>query len=277
MKPIIGIQAQINDDGEPFIGEGYMEFISEAGGEPELFNPVKDAAEAEAIVEKYDGILIPGGDDIDPRLYGEGDDIDPEKPFSVRDISEPLLLAAIREIGTPFLGICRGCQMAQVQGGGKLYRDIAAELPKAERHWQDPPYDRPAHHIVLVTDSPIGGAALDINIWGPQGVNSLHHQAIKRPFGKDLEMLALGSDMVIEGVFIREHPFFAGIQWHPELMRSNRVSKVIAKTFVEAAEMWAATRVAPEEESAPAEGPEITEPAETAEAVESVEAAEAAE
>ena len=62
MKPLIGIQAQIDDDGNPFIGEGYMEFISEAGGIPELFDPVKDPEEAFAIMEKYDGIVIPGGD-----------------------------------------------------------------------------------------------------------------------------------------------------------------------------------------------------------------------
>lgn len=249
MSPLIGIHAQIDDEGKPYIGEGYMEFIREAGGEPELFEPAKDAAEAAAIVKKYDGILIPGGDDIDPRLYGEGEGIDPEKPFSARDISEPLILAAIRKVGTPFLGICRGCQMAQVQAGGKLYKDISAEVPKASKHWQDPPYDRPGHYIVLVTDSPIGGEALNQNIWGPQGVNSLHHQAIKRPFGTDLEMLALSSDMVIEGVFIREHPFFAGIQWHPELMRANRISKIIAKTFVDAAQVRAAARPKPAEEA----------------------------
>lgn len=269
MKPIIGIHAQIDENGEPFIGEAYLDYIRTAGGEPELFAPVKDSAEAAAIADKFDGILIPGGDDIDARLYGEDPNPENDAPVSVRDISEPLIIAAVRESGTPILGICRGCQMMQVQAGGKLFQDVSAEAKDALQHMQNPPYDRPAHHIVLVVDSPIGEAALNINIWGPQGVNSIHRQGIKRPLAGDLEILALGSDMTIEAVFLREHPFFAGVQWHPELMPNNRVSKIIAKTFVEAAEIWASTRepeeVVPEE---PAEASEAEASAETPEGAE---------
>ena len=256
MKPRIGIQAQIGSEGEPIIGEGYMDFIRQAGGEPELFYPVADARDAEAMVVKYDGILIPGGDDIDARLYGEEPIEGSDTPVGIRDVSEPLLLSAILKTGEPFLGICRGCQICQVAAGGKLYQNISAEVPKTSNHWQEPPYDRTSHYVVLVVDSPIGQAAYNLNIWGPQGVNSLHHQTIKRPLGKDLEILALSSDLLIEAVYIKEHPFFAAVQWHPELMRENRISKVIGKTFIEAAELWASTR-APEE---PEEGETAEEP-----------------
>ena len=249
MKPRIGIQAQIGSEGEPIIGEGYMDFIRQAGGEPELFYPVADAQGAEAMIAKYDGILIPGGDDIDARLYGEEPIEGSDAPVGVRDVSEPLLLSAILKTGEPFLGICRGCQICQVAAGGKLYQSISAEVPKASNHWQEPPYDRTSHYVVLVTDAPIGAAALEANIWGPVGVNSLHRQAIRRPLAGDLEVAALSSDSIIEAVYIHDHPYFVGVQWHPELMLENRLSRIIAKTFVDAAAKVADARAKAAEEA----------------------------
>ncbi len=262
MKPLIGIQAQIDSDGKPIIGEGYMDFIRQAGGEPELFYPVTDAQSAEAMVAKYDGILIPGGDDIDARLYGEEPIEGSDTPVGIRDVSEPLLLSAILKSGEPFLGICRGCQICQVAAGGKLHQSISAEVPKASNHWQEPPYDRASHHVVLVVDSPIGAAALDANIWGPVGVNSLHHQAIRRPLAGDLEVAALSSDSIIEAVYIHDHPYFVAVQWHPELMLENRLSRIIAKTFVDAAAEVAEARAeASAAVSAADAAPEATEAA----------------
>ena len=263
MKPRIGIQAQIGSEGEPIIGEGYLDFIRQAGGEPELFYPGADAQSAEAMVAKYDGILIPGGDDIDARLYGEEPIEGSDTPVGIRDVSEPLLLSAILKSGEPFLGICRGCQICQVAAGGKLHQSISAEVPKASNHWQEPPYDRASHHVVLVVDSPIGAAALDANIWGPVGVNSLHHQAIRRPLAGDLEVAALSSDSVIEAVYIHDHPYFVAVQWHPELMLENRLSRIIAKTFVDAAAKVAEARAEASAATSEADAtPEATDAAE---------------
>lgn len=256
MEPIIGITAQISEEGDPFVKQEYLDYIAAAGGRTVIIPPVTDEKGAAEAIAAVDGVLIPGGDDIDARLYGEEPLPGNDEPVGARDISEPLIIKAVIASGTPFLGICRGCQMAQVALGGKLYQDIAAEVPKAQKHWQDPPYDRPAHHVVLVTDSPIGAEALSRNFWGPQGVNSLHRQAVKRPLAGDLEVMALGSDLLIEGVYIHDHPFFAAVQWHPELMPTNRVSKVISDCFLAAAAKHAEERVPKEEEEAPVEAQE---------------------
>lgn len=239
MQPRIGIQAQIDTDtDEEIIRTGYFGLIEQAGGIPDLFSPARTAEEADAIVARFDGILIPGGDDINPARYGEEPLPCTGKPVVTRDIGEPLLLAAIVQADIPFLGICRGCQTAHVFFGGKLYQDITNQHPGDVVHWQDEHDFTPSHEVIIDASSPLGAAIAENHLAGPYLVNSYHHQAIKPPLPAELREMAHATDGIIEALYRPASRFFWGVQWHPELVLDNPLSRIIAANLLSAAEAY---------------------------------------
>ena len=158
-----------------------------------------------------DGLLLPGGADIEPALYGREREEKCGKPNTIRDKNEVLIFRAFKETKKPVLCICRGFQLLNILCGGTLYQDIA-DIRKCSH--SDFLRRAKAVHKVSVSE----GSVL-YNIFGKNevGVNSLHHQAIES-VGENLIASAVSEDGFVEAAELMEHPFCLGVQWHPEHM-----------------------------------------------------------
>ena len=166
----------------------------------------------EDYVEVLDGLILQGGADIDPTVYGEAptDVIGPID--AVRDQFELELLRGFAAAGKPVLGVCRGMQLINVAYGGTLYQDLEAAGASKFQHRVPDLYDEHAHEVNFVA-----GSWLQSVYQGAREarVTSIHHQGV-RVLGKDLVVDATSPDGVIEAVRHCEHPFIVGVQWHPE-------------------------------------------------------------
>ena len=176
----------------------YVEAITNMGAEAITDYPPK-------IDTSYDGLILCGGGDIDPKYYDEP--IDGSKYISAeRDEVEFALLKAYVEAGKPVFGICRGYQVINVFFGGSMYQHI----PEVDLHSADEG-PNPSHEITAAADSILG------RLYGTSfRVNSSHHQAVKR-IGKGLRPTAWWNDQYVEALEHESLPIF-GVQWHPERM-----------------------------------------------------------
>ena len=112
----------------------------------------------------------------------------------------------------PLLGICRGIQILNVYFGGTLFQDLPSQHPHGIDHHMTPPYDRAVHTVSLVPGTPLQTVLKKDEL----GVNSYHHQAIRR-LAPRLEVMAIAEDGIIESVYLPDYRFVWGMQWHPEL------------------------------------------------------------
>jgi putative glutamine amidotransferase len=170
---------------------------------------------AAALAGRLDGLLLSGGGDFRPQLWGE-------YPHSALDISqlarredwELELMAAFAQRHKPVLGICRGMQLLNVARGGSLWQDLG-ERPDTFEHWQAMPPEQSSHWVRCreVLAEWLGAEKI--------AVNSMHHQAIRR-LGQGLRVLAVAEDGVIEAVGnFKPGEFILGLQWHPERLAAE--------------------------------------------------------
>jgi putative glutamine amidotransferase len=235
MKPLIGIGCDIfQQQGErdrAFAYTTYSEAIRAAGGIPVIVPPQpENAAE---IVEELDGILLAGGFDCDPSVYGQERHPTVEPMDPRRQNNDMTLARAAREAGIPTLGICLGVQMMNVAAGGTLIQDIDSQVDTEIEHASEPA-DRHRHGVILEKNTRLA------SILGHQelNVNSSHHQAIG-DVGNGLRVTAQAPDGVIEGLEDPAHPFYVGVQWHPEDMAGEDSASKLFGAFVAAARKFA--------------------------------------
>ncbi len=198
----------------------YTDCILEVGGLPLVPPPVHHLDDAEEVardlVGRVDALVISGGGhDIDPALYGEArrPACGPASPE--RTHFELLLLRAADERRLPVLGICGGLQLLNVARGGTLYQDLPTERPGPLEHTMQGPKNRACHDVDVVAGSRLQGIVNTTRL----GVNSTHHQAIKR-VGERLIVSAHADDGLIEAIEDPDHPFYVGVQWHPEAIEA---------------------------------------------------------
>lgn len=130
----------------------------------------------------------------------------------------------------PLLAICRGVQLLNALYGGTLYQDLPIEHPTSLLHQMTPPYNKIQHEVDLIGNSLLH-RVLDRN---KLGVNSYHHQAIKE-VGNGLEVTAVSTDGVIEGISLKSAKFVLGVQWHPEFFdASTTENKALMAAFLSA-------------------------------------------
>jgi putative glutamine amidotransferase len=237
-KPIIGIGADVQKvEGErdrAFAYLTYVEALRRAGAIPVLIPPQPE--NADAIVDIVDGILLAGGEDCDPALYGEErhDTVEPGDPR--RQSNDVTLARVARERGIPTLGICLGMQVINIAAGGTLVQDIPSQIDTDIQH-VSLPEDRARHDVLLE-----GGTKLaEILPPGEYNVNSSHHQSVRR-LGEGLRVTALAPDGVVEGLEDPRHPFYLGVQWHPEDMGGEDSAERLLGAFVAAARRFAAMK-----------------------------------
>ncbi len=237
MPAWIGITTSHDTEGSSafsnHIPDLYIEAVARAGGIPVLIPvgyPLERLAELRA---RLDGLLMSGGGDIDPALFGGQPHPSVNGIDAGRDSLEIPLTRMAVETGWPFLAICRGVQVMNVALGGTLYTDILAQLPGALKHglWGVYPRDYLSHEVALQAGSRLA------DIFGEEriGVNSFHHQGVER-VAPGLAVTASAPDGLVEGLELREHPFAVGVQWHPECIPQAENMQRLFRAFVQAAE-----------------------------------------
>jgi putative glutamine amidotransferase len=236
MKPIIGIGSDVSHvEGErdrAFVYTTYTEALRRAGALAVLIPPQPE--NANELVDSLDGILLAGGEDCDPALYGHERhprcvDLMDER----RQTNDLTLAKAARRRGIPTLGICLGLQMMNVAGGGTLVQDIESQVETEIQH-ASRPENRVRHDVIVEQGTKLASIvpAVELN------VNSSHHQAIGI-LAEGLRVTAHAPDGVVEGIEDPQHPFFVGVQWHPEDMVGEGSAATIFGAFVEAARKYA--------------------------------------
>ena len=196
--------------------EDYRQAVLHVGGEVRILDPSMNVGEA---LTGLDGLLLSGGEDVAPSLYGAEPhpmlgEVNPE-----RDAFEMGLIGEARARDLPMFGICRGIQVLNVAFGGSLVQDVPSELPGALDHQLTVPPHEPyalAHDVWLEPDSLLARLMRErLNDADSCAVNSRHHQAVKR-VAAGFRVSATAPDGLIEAIEDPAARFCLGVQWHPE-------------------------------------------------------------
>ena len=217
-RPIIGLttylrqaQSGVWDVQAAFLPRVYFDAVNRAGGIAVLIPPQPfDVASAHRVLDGLDGLIICGGEDVNPARYGQDAHPTTDEPKIDRDNLEDALLTAAIERELPFLGICRGAQMLNVHQGGTLIQHLPEIVGTDKYQKGEGQFNRIPVHVdaassladVLGDTAPVDGAVY-------------HHQAIDQT-GKGLRVVARSDDDVIQAIELDGVPFGIGVQWHPE-------------------------------------------------------------
>lgn len=216
-----------------FLKEQYYEPLEKRGLLPVGLPASEHLENVPEYCARISGLLLIGGEDVNPQSYGEKVDPQTNTLMPQRDDFEIELIRECGQRRIPLLGICRGLQILNVVHGGSLYQDLSYS-PKSENHRQQGELDFSTRHVVTIQP----GTLLH-RILGREHIvtNTGHHQAINK-LGDGLTASAYTADGVIEAV---EAPGFClGVQWHPESWAADEVSGLIFDAFGEAAEEFEA-------------------------------------
>ena len=231
-QPIIGVTPLVDAAKESYwMLPGYFNGILQAGGLPLMLPLTTDASRIAQLCHFCDGILLTGGQDIQPELYGAEPLPCCGECSTERDKMELQLLELAFQQDLPVLGICRGLQLLNVCFGGTLYQDLPEQVSNSISHHQIPPYDQPVHTVSVLPETPLAALLEQETL----AVNSYHHQGILK-LAEALQPMAVAPDGLIESVWLPEKAFVWGVQWHPEYdYQKNVASQQIFQAFVQAA------------------------------------------
>jgi len=227
------------DDLSLSLSMNYARAVQAGGGLPWVVPCLADKNFVAESVARCDGVVLTGGDDIEPKLYRKNLSADIAKTVHAadpeRDLFELMLVDEVFRQKKPLLAICRGHQVLNVALGGTLVVDIAAEVPNSLNHSRTDKKDK------IVHDTKVEAGSLLAKATGARslGVNSSHHQAVEK-VAKPLRITAVSIDGIVEGLELKaanRHflPFLLAVQFHPERLfaRHNEHLKIF-KTFVDA-------------------------------------------
>jgi putative glutamine amidotransferase len=245
-QPVIGITTQTLHaiagipEGLPdswVMNQRYFRPVLDLGGLPWMIPLIADdLGTLRGIYERLDGVLIPGGVDMNPETYGEQilplcGRLDP-----ARDTVELQLARWAVEDGKPLLGLCRGEQVINVAMGGTLYQDVGAQFEGAIKHEYYPTKGYARTHLAHEVEIAPGTRLRELLEHPTVPVNSMHHQAVKT-LGSGLVASAFAPDGVIEAVEGTGEGFVVGVQWHPEMFEAHEPStRHLFREFVRAAQ-----------------------------------------
>lgn len=232
-KPVIGISLRYElHKRHLYLPADYSETVEHAGGIPIHLSLLPQPDYIKNVLQLVDGIVLPGGGDIDPLRYGEEPRTGLGAVSPLRDKNDLLLLAVAEKMKIPVLGICYGMQLLNVFRGGTLIQDIEREKGETLNHQQGDPRDRLSHWVTFSENSLLYSQTSEAKAL----VNSHHHQAVSR-IGENLFVSAVATDGIIEAIEdVRKDRFNLGVQWHPEICYpDDELSRKIFSKFMRAA------------------------------------------
>jgi len=230
MKPVIAVTPLWDDAKQSqWMLPGYLQGLLNAGAVPMVLPLTEDKEVLSRLLARCDGLLLTGGQDVAPALYGEVLMACCGETCPQLDGMERHLLRLALEWDLPIFGICRGLQFLNVYLGGTLYQDLPSQRLTPYQHHQEPPYERPAHPLFLEE----GGLLHSLLEVDTLAVNSCHHQGAK-VLAPALRLEARSEDGLVEAVSLPGHTFVLGVQWHPELMLADPSSIALFSGFAHA-------------------------------------------
>jgi len=242
MKPLIGITGSmglgiysLQQEHMPAerhqLSDSYVRAIAQAGGIPVVIPCCEDENLMKALVDRLDGVLLSGGGEVDPALFGQRATGHLGSVTPRRDAAELAIARyVIEETDKPILGICRGIQAMNVAMGGTLYIDLpdAGKLCHSLTMY---PRAMVSHSVVIAEDTHLAAAYGS----GEQKVNSFHHQAVNAVAPGFLVTAKSADDAVVEAMEMPGERFVVGVQWHPEELIAREEAQRLFRSFVEAA------------------------------------------
>ena len=198
-----------------YVNSPYFRGIEAAGGIPVGIPLLKDFSQLTCLLEMCDGFLVPGGDDVDPGLYGENPHALLGRVNSYADRGWGEVIRYAVQNGKPLLGICRGMQLTNVILGGSLYQDLSDLEGKHFLHLQQQNRDYPIHKVTIEANSYLAKVLGETSVY----TNSLHHQCVKQA-GDGIHICAYTADGVPEAMESKDGNVVI-VQWHPEELQET--------------------------------------------------------
>lgn len=235
MKPWIGITCTrmqtSGQRGGSFVTDAYVSAVRHAGGIPILLPIVDEEELNRAWFDRIDGLLLSGGEDIDPRFFNEDPHPQLGQIVPERDRQEIWLSRWAISEDKPLLAICRGIQILNVALGGGMVQDIGSQVVQPIQHSQKAPFSHASHNIEIESGTKMENIAGGMATY----VNSFHHQSVGE-VAPGFVVSAWAGDGVTEAIESVDHPFAVGVQWHPEfLVQTEEHAKRLFKAFIESA------------------------------------------
>lgn len=222
MKVIIGMPKMGNSLMRIYMKSKYVFSLHRAGAKVRWI-PWEDTPKNRARLLSCDGLLMPGGVDIEPARYGQETDPQCGKIDLARDAAEWWMLESYLPTRKPVLCICRGIQMLNVFCGGTLHQHIPGHSDFRNR-------GKGSHNVRVSPNTLLASITGMETLW----VNSMHHQAVDKP-ASNVTVSAVNEDGITEAVELTDHPFCIGVQWHPEhLSKTREDQQKLFDAFVEA-------------------------------------------
>ena len=217
MKPFIGINCDLQEEKPRRLSLycEYYEAVKMAGGIPILLAPLEEVKDIEGLLNRLDGLILSGGDDVWPERYGRTRHARTNLVSKERDTFDFQLVRQALDMDIPMLGICHGIQLINVVMGGTLIQDI-------------PSHSKVTHKVTVER----GTRLYEFLKTDELMVNSSHHQAIDR-LGEELKVSATAEDGIVEAVEGTRHSLVMGIQWHPERMLEDSTQRRLFTAFLE--------------------------------------------
>ncbi|MXQ53676.1 gamma-glutamyl-gamma-aminobutyrate hydrolase family protein [Shimazuella alba] len=234
MYPMIAVTMAL-DEKKYYVNKDYIQSIVQAGGIPFVISNINDPLMIQKMVRSCDGLLLTGGEDVDPNHYGE----EPLPQIGVivpeRDELELHVVRLFLQQNKPIFAICRGCQLLNVAFGGDLYQDIPSQTASIINHEQKAPRGYPYHSIKVFAQSLLYRILQQEKI----RVNSYHHQAAKT-IREPLRVCAIADDGIVEAIESSIHDFVLGVQWHPEGMAivHDKYAQMLFDAFIHASQKY---------------------------------------
>jgi putative glutamine amidotransferase len=245
--PLVLVSPNIEKKGDEFgdvstsLSETYQNALMSAGAIPVAMPATISREVIAECVRRCDGVLLTGGEDVDPKVYGPGLPAKVRETVVVtpdggrRDLREFILIDEVFRERKPLLAICRGHQVVNVALGGTLIGDIRRQWPRAMNHRRMDKRSQVVHEVQLTAESFLS------KITGRRklGVNSTHHQAVAR-VATPLQVTAASADGVVEGLELKPEaadllPFLVSVQFHPERLAARyREHRAIFHAFAQA-------------------------------------------
>ena len=207
--------------------DDYLNSLSAAGGRARYLQP-SPQVDAKRELTNAAGLVLSGGVDVDPRLYGQRRHPEMDPPHRFRDSYEVKLLEEALRRDMPVLGICRGHQLLNVFMGGRLIQHIAGDGHRAKL---EPPRSSAWHEVTLLAGSRLAAVLGD----GRIRVNSRHHQGIAPEMvAPGLRATALSPDGLVEAMEGERQRWLVSVQWHPERPEMAETMRPLFEALVQA-------------------------------------------